>query len=775
MKIKTQFTIATLIFCVIFVLAGSSLIYSYNEVNRLAQQEKIALDVVLGAYELSYLSNDYMFHPEEQRQNIQWDSRFEALSDDISHLSVKDPDQQVLVNRIIVNKDRLHDVYKQSVAAIETSKATSGQPVDPELIDIAWSRFVVQNQAMIFDASSLSELLRIESAQVQRVNTALVILLMIILLLFLVTNYVFIKRRILQSISALNSGTKIIGSGDLNFKINTGQDDEIGELSTAFNQMTINLNEVTTSKSNLEHEIAERKQAQQELSDARDNLEIQVRDRTAQLADTNKDLLAEIKERAKTEEKLRETEATIRALMDSPVDSMLILDPKGVIIDTNATFAARVGKNIAELIGADSYSLFSVDLAKSRRTRVEEVIQKGVPIRFEDKRGDMWLDQSIHPIFDAQDNLVKIAIVARDITDRKQMEEALRESEEKYHNLYRDSAIGIFHSTFEGKFIDVNPALAKMLGYDSPEEVITTISNIAGEVYAEHHPYDVSATAVLDSGGVLNVENRYRRKDGTLWYGNLHLRIVPDKQGRPSHYEGFVEDITGRKQAEEAIQQALTEKEVLLREIHHRVKNNLASIISLIGLQSASLKDPTAISLLKDLETRIRSIALVHESLYALNDLSRIRIATYTENLTIELFQVYGIGTHVQRRIEMGDITMPIETALPVGLVMNEIVTNSLKYAFPKKFSCNEIRGEPCTITISMQREGSDYLLSIADNGVGMSGETEGTVTQSLGLYLIRLIVMNQLHGNLEVNTSGGTAYSIRFPEPAVRERDPEE
>jgi PAS domain S-box-containing protein len=138
---------------------------------------------------------------------------------------------------------------------------------------------------------------------------------------------------------------------------------------------------------------------------------------------------------------------------------------------------------------------------------------------------------------------------------RYRAEASLAASEEKYRNLYRNAAIGIFHSGFDGRFIDVNPALAKMLGYDSPEEVVTSVTSIAEQVYAEPPQYNTVSTAILNAGGVLSRENHYRRKDGSRFYGMLHLRIVPDQNGRPGHYEGFVEDITGRKQFEDALKE----------------------------------------------------------------------------------------------------------------------------------------------------------------------------------------------------------------------------
>lgn len=642
MKIKTQLTLTTLIFCIIFILTGSSLLYTYYEVNRLSQQEEIAQGVVRGAYELSYLSNDYLFHPEEQRQNIQWNSRFAVLSGEISRLSTDQPDQQKLISRITANKDRLHDVYLQSVAAIEAAKAVPGQPVDPELIDVAWSRFVVQNQAMIFDASSLSQLLHEKSAQVQRINTVLIFLFMGVLLLFLVTNYVFFRQRVLQSLSALHNGIKVIGTGDLDFRIDTGHDDEIGELSVAFNRMTANLGEVTASKSDLEQEITSRTQAEDALRDARDNLEIKVQKRTEQLTDANKDLQQEI-------------------------------------------------------------------------------------------------------------------------IERKRVDDALRESEKKYHNIFDNAIIGIYQTTPDGFLISANMAMARILGYENPEDLLAEIHNITEQLYANPDDRKEVIRILTEHGVIEHFEVPVRHRMGTEIFASITGRAVKDANGNVVFYEGSIVDITKSKRAEEEIRHNLEEKEVLLREIHHRVKNNLASIISLIGIQTSYLSDKGQLATMHDLETRIRSMALVHETLYQSNNLSAISAQRYVEDLTNYLANSYGSGTDIRWNIDMDDITLPIDMAIPCGLIISEIVTNSLKYAFPGTWSCPENRGAPCEISLTMKEEEEYFVLSASDNGTGIPPGMDLEHSKSMGIFLIRLLSKNQLRGSLDVDTTRGTSYTLRF------------
>jgi len=519
MKIKTQFTLSTLVFCIIFVLTSASLLYTYNEVNRLGQQQEIAQDIVRGAYELSYLSNDYLFHPEEKRQNIQWESRFTGLSDDISRLSVDQPDQQVLVDSIIANKARLHDVYTQSVAAIEAAKETQGQPVDPELIDVAWSRFIVQNQEMIFDASSLSQLLHEESNHVQRINAILVFLLMGIVLIFLISNYVFIKRRILRSISALNDGTKFIGKGTLDFRIDTDHNDEIGELSGAFNQMTANLKEVTASKQDLENEIEERRMAEQEL---------------------------------------RKSEQRFHSLFTNMLDGfsfcrMLYENDKPadfIYIEVNEAFSQLTGlvgvegKRVTEVIPGIKDSnpeLFAI---------YGRVAANGVPERFTTYLNPLneWLSVSVY----SPEKGFFVAIFDN-ITARKLAEEELRETNAYLNNLFDHANAPIitwdpgFHITrFNHAFEDLTgrsqeDVLGKMLDILFPDNTRQdSMALIQKAVIGER--WETVEIPILTKEGIIRT---------VLW--NSANVLDPDGRTISTIAQGV--DITERKRAEEALRE----------------------------------------------------------------------------------------------------------------------------------------------------------------------------------------------------------------------------
>jgi len=377
---------------------------------------------------------------------------------------------------------------------------------------------------------------------------------------------------------------------------------------------------------------------------------------------------------------------------------------------------------------------------------------------------------------DKSGRTIKTQGANQDITERKLAEEALRESEEILQDIIEKNPMSIQIVDKEGFTLKVNHAHTLLFGSIPPSDF-----SIFADLQKKQ-PALEKWILLVKSGEVVNLPDiKFNAHDSYPEYPDVPVWVraiifpLKDKFGKPERFVFMHENITDRKHAEETIQHALAEKEILLREIHHRVKNNLAGIIALINLQTGSLPDPVQIYLFKDLETRIRSMAIVHESLYQTKDIAHISLASYTENLTRYLFQVYESVTNVRCRIDMGEITMPIETATPCGLVMTEIITNSLKYAFPKTFSCGEIRKEPCTISITMHREGNDYLLTIADNGIGIPDGTDVTMKTSLGLYLIGFIVKHQLQGSTEVSTDNGTSYKIRFPEPKRKERPTDE
>ncbi len=218
------------------------------------------------------------------------------------------------------------------------------------------------------------------------------------------------------------------------------------------------------------------------------------------------------------------------------------------------------------------------------------------------------------------------------------------------------------------------------------------------------------------------------------------------------------QDISDRKESEAKLQASLREKELLLKEIYHRVKNNLQVIYSLLNLQSRKVSDPAALSVLRDSQSRVRAMALVHEKLYKSPDLTRIDLADYIHSLAYSLLETYHSGSnHIALRLEIEPYSLDIETALPCGLILTELISNSLKYAFPE--------GRPGEIAIaSSLNPDHQVLLRVGDNGIGLSNGFDLGRVSSLGLSLVQNLV-KQIKGEVTILPRPvGSAFQITFP-----------
>jgi PAS domain S-box-containing protein len=263
---------------------------------------------------------------------------------------------------------------------------------------------------------------------------------------------------------------------------------------------------------------------------------------------------------------------------------------------------------------------------------------------------------------------------------------------------------------------------------------------------------------------VMGFEDNIVTKDGRTAIVRGSSAPLKDADGMAIGTILLLHDITPEREADERIKAQLKEKEVLLKEIHHRVKNNLQIISSLLNLQSTYIKDQQALGMFKESQNRVRSMALIHEKLYQSKDIARVDFAEYIRNLAGNLIRSYGSSpAMVKLVIDADQISLGVDTAIPCGLIINELVTNSLKYAFPD--------GRHGEIRVSLKRENGDglYRLVIADNGVGLPASIELRKTTTLGLQLVTTLV-DQLNGSIEIRRGNGTEYIVTFSEMIARE-----
>jgi PAS domain S-box-containing protein len=303
----------------------------------------------------------------------------------------------------------------------------------------------------------------------------------------------------------------------------------------------------------------------------------------------------DITERKQAENALRMSEEKFRDLVEQIAEVFYIVDADGSLQYVSPSVQKMMGFSPDEALGRNMFDFIHPEDQEKVRQGIQDAlngIDYPTEFRLADKAGSFhWVRSSDRAVM-RNGQPVGLQGILQDITERKRAEEMIRESEEKYHSLYRDAALGIFHSTFDGKFLDVNPALARMLGYDSPEEVLTTIYNIAEQIYAEPPKRDAVVQQALNTGNIVHIENRYCRRDGAAWDGLLHLRMIRDAQGQPVCLEGFVEDITERKHRERELQ-AVAQVSSALRHAQTR-----AEMLPVIASQVSSLINAACVALI---------------------------------------------------------------------------------------------------------------------------------------------------------------------------------
>lgn len=350
----------------------------------------------------------------------------------------------------------------------------------------------------------------------------------------------------------------------------------------------------------------------------------------------------------------------------------------------------------------------------------------------------------------------RIAGVTIDITDRKQADLTLRRSEEQFSKAFHANPVSSLITRFpEGQILDVNQSCLDLFGYRREELLNQTTLDMRLWRSPEERYQVIQVLEKTKSLG--NLELQFTTCDNQQKTVLASLELI-EINGTPCILKMLM-DISDRKQFEEQMLKSLKEKEVLLNEIHHRVKNNLQIISSLVRLQLRQVEDITISAMLQETQNRVQSMALIHEKLYQSADFSNIDFGDYLQQLTHQLLRSYGMPSSIHLRLETDPICLNINTAIPCGLIVNELVSNALKYAFP-----NGQRGE---IVVQLRHHDvpGRIVLNVRDNGVGIAPELDWENASTLGLQLVQALTQ-QIRGTLTLNRSGGTAFSINMGVP---------
>ena len=399
---------------------------------------------------------------------------------------------------------------------------------------------------------------------------------------------------------------------------------------------------------------------------------------------------------------------------------------------------------------AEGGAIVDKNLEKDRISKMIEAVMKVA-------RGDYSVQIELSGKNDDLDSLgmglnMMIDDIRNEITERQKAEETLRESEEKFRAIFESFHDVYYRTDKEGRITIISPSIRSRAGYD-PNELI---GRPVTDVYLNPADREVFIQKLKESGVINDYELKLKAKDGRVIETSVSSNIMFGKDGAPIGVEGVLRDITERKRAEEKIKKSLEEKEVLLKEIHHRVKNNMQIISSLLNIQSANIEDEEMQEVFTGCQNRIRSMALMHETLYRSEDLARIDFSEYIRRLTTRLVSIYreGMGP-IALKLSVVDVYLDIDRAVPCGLIISELVSNSLKHAFP------DGRGGEIAVKMYADKK-KRHTLIVNDKGVGFPERLDFRETKSLGMQLV-IDLVKQIKGTIKIGRNKGTEFKIVF------------
>ena len=474
--------------------------------------------------------------------------------------------------------------------------------------------------------------------------------------------------------------------------------------------------------------------------------------------------IEDITQKRQGEQALRETNERFRLLAENAKDyAMLVLDKGGNIVSWTPGAERIIGWQESEVLGENASLIFTPE-DRELGAPEQEILKAATEGRAEDKRWHLRKDGSRFfaegvtiSLRDERGNLKGFGKVFLDATERKLTEEALRESDARLRFVLDAGQLGSWDVDLFTELHNANRSLKhdQIFGYD----VLLPEWNY--EIFLKHvHPedrefVDRAFQQTLSTHEDWDFECRIIWSDQSVRWIWARGSVYYDPNGKPICLLGVIKDISDRKRTEEKIKASLQEKEVLLKEVHHRVKNNLQIIDSLFRHQLRHTADKQAAEILKECQNRVNSMALIHEKLYQSKNISKIDISGYIRSLAANLFDSYNFNLNINLDIKTIDISLGIELAIPCGLIVNELVSNSLKYAFATD------KGE---IKINFWTNNTNsFVLVVSDNGVGIPENIDFDKIQTLGLKLVKSLV-RQLEATIEINRSAGTEVIITFP-----------
>ena len=700
MKIKSQFRISIIAFSIILVIIAGSAIFTEQQVVQLNNREAYARDIQTGANDLAYLSTNY-FLKQDNYSIALWQSRLSSLNDDLSNLNSTNPQQQALASNIDSDLKHLNTVFTGVVTFLENAPRNVSVRVLPQF-QTEWSRMAVQTQALAFDAQQLSQYIRGQVDQLNSTNIVLVVAFLGLFGAYFITNYLITYRSTLKSISNLQTGLAVIGSGNLDYSLKADKTDEIGEISRTVNEMAAHLKMVTASKTDLE-------QAQASL---------------------------------------RESEQRWATTLASIGDAVIATDLSGRIIFMNGVAEKLTGWKLNEASNKPVTEIFNIVNEQTRlevENPVSKVLEKGLIVGLANhtvlirKDGiEIPIDDSGAPIKNKEGKITGVVLIFRDFTERKKAEEALRKSEERLR--FHAENIPLAVVEWDNNFVVTRWAgdAEKIFGWAASETVGKPIMDL-NLIYAPDIPIVEKTLSRLTSGETKVVSaNRNITKEGKVIYCAWYNSVLLDERGKMVSVFSFVEDNTAKMIAEESLEENNKNLEKLVEERTKQLKDSerLAAIGATAGMVGHDIRNPLQ-AITSDIylvKTDLASFPETEEKKNVQESLSEIEKNIYYINKIVADLQDFA--RPLTPKIEEIDFEKTVHSALAhLNIPGNVTVKHSIRKDFPKlkadptyiqriltNLSNNALQAMPNggKLTITAVAKNGKAIISIEDNGEGI-------------------------------------------------------
>lgn len=463
-------------------------------------------------------------------------------------------------------------------------------------------------------------------------------------------------------------------------------------------------------------------------------------------------VIKDITEERKAFKRSKQLMSSFLDLYNSITDSIYLLNKEGLIIDANdgllKTFGYErqevIGKGVKFLSAAGKFSEEAISDYLFRARKGESISYEGWG---EKKNGEVFPTEVLMNSGSYLDEEVVI-IVERDVSERLLSHQELRNRESMFSNLFHASPIGIAMLDHHTEIESINQSFEQIFGYTQEEVKGLELDKLIVPEEEYKDAIELSRSEIAK----VHIAKRRTKSGNIIDVIVCAVPVIID--GKLIAMYGIYVDITDRKKAEEQLKSNLREKEVLLAEVHHRVKNNLAVITGLLELQALNSENEDAKKVLKDSQMRVHSIALVHELLYQSDDFSQVDIPSYLRDLTRVISNSLErdvIPVHIE--FDLDKVELEITQAIPCGLILNEVLTNSYKHAFKGR--------DVGKISISFKNKGEGIIYKIRDNGIGLPNEKSDS-KRSLGMTLVKTLG-KQLNAETIINSDNGASFQFNF------------